>query len=80
MESSASFTGHALARSQREGSRIVTFKHLSSLRYLEDGQDLTEYALIIGLVVILAVGAVSLMGETIVDVLSGISSTLNAVL
>ena len=46
----------------------------------EEGQDLTEYALIIGLVVILAVGAVTIMSDSIIGTLSSISSTLAGVL
>jgi len=46
----------------------------------EEGQDLTEYALIIGLIVILAVAAVALLGTNISGVLSNIASTLASVL
>ncbi len=46
----------------------------------EEGQDLTEYALLIGLIVILAVGAVTLMGTSISEILSSIASTLDSVL
>ncbi|MBC7232243.1 MAG: Flp family type IVb pilin [Chloroflexi bacterium] len=46
----------------------------------EEGQDLTEYALIIGLIVILAVAAVALLGTNISSVLSNIASTLASVL
>ena len=46
----------------------------------EEGQDLTEYALLIGLIVSLAVGAVSLMGTSISEILSTIASTLDGVL
>ena len=46
----------------------------------EEGQDLTEYALLIGLIVILAVGAITLMGENISEILSSIASTLDTVL
>lgn len=42
----------------------------------EEGQDLTEYALIIGLIVLLAVGAITLMGTSIQGILSSIASTL----
>jgi len=46
----------------------------------EEGQDLTEYALLIGLIVILAVGAITIMGSSISDILSSIASTLDSVL
>ncbi len=52
---------------------------LKSLRR-EEGQDLTEYALLIGLIVVLAVGAITLMGSSIRDILSSIASTLSGVL
>ncbi len=46
----------------------------------EEGQDLTEYALIIGLIVVLAVAAVTLMGQSISSILSSIASTLDSVI
>lgn len=42
----------------------------------EEGQDLTEYALIIGLIVLLAVAAITLMGQSISSILSQIASAL----
>ncbi|MGQ9493013.1 MAG: Flp family type IVb pilin [Anaerolineae bacterium] len=42
----------------------------------EEGQDLTEYALIIGLIVLLAVAAITLMGTSISSILSQIAETL----
>ncbi len=53
---------------------------LTELLRREEGQDLTEYALLIGLIVILAVGAITLMGSSISDILSSIASTLDTVL
>ena len=53
---------------------------LSSWIRREEGQDLTEYALLIGLIVILAVGAVTVMGTSISEILSSIASTLDGVL
>jgi Flp pilus assembly pilin Flp len=53
---------------------------LTSRLRREEGQDLTEYALLIGLIVILAIGAITLMGESISNVLSNIASTLTSVL
>ena len=46
----------------------------------EEGQDLTEYALIIALIVIAAVSAVTLLGTNISGVLNGIANTLSGVL
>jgi Flp pilus assembly pilin Flp len=53
---------------------------LTSLARREEGQDLTEYALLIGLIVILAVGAITLMGTSISEILSSIAGTLDAAL
>jgi Flp pilus assembly pilin Flp len=46
----------------------------------EEGQDLTEYALIIALIVIAAVAAVTLLGTNISSVLNGVANTLSGVL
>jgi len=46
----------------------------------QEGQDLTEYALIIGLIVVVAVVSIMLMGNSISSLLSGIASTLDGVL
>lgn len=46
----------------------------------EEGQDLTEYALIIALIVIAAVVAIRLLGTSISQVLSDIATTLSGVL
>ncbi len=49
---------------------------LKSLLRREEGQDLTEYALIIALIVIIAIVAVTLLGGTIGNVLNRVSSSL----
>lgn len=46
----------------------------------QEGQDLTEYALIIGLIVLLAVAAITLMGTSISSILSTIASALDGAL
>jgi Flp pilus assembly pilin Flp len=46
----------------------------------QEGQDLTEYALLIGLIVIVAVVAVALLGSSISSLLSGVASALDSVL
>jgi len=46
----------------------------------DEGQDLTEYALIIALIVIAAVVAIRLLGTSISGVLTTISTTLAGVL
>ena len=43
----------------------------------DEGQDLTEYALIIALIVIICVAAVRLLGTSISDVLGNVSDALS---
>ena len=42
----------------------------------EEGQDLTEYALIIGLIVLLAIGALEIMGTSIQGIMQKIADAL----
>ena len=42
----------------------------------EEGQDLTEYALIIALIVVAAVAAVTLLGGTIGNLLNTVAATM----
>ena len=51
---------------------------LTSWLRREEGQDLTEYALLIALIVILAIAAVALLGTAISEVLSQVASTLTS--
>lgn len=44
----------------------------------EKGQDLTEYALIIGLIVLLAIGALQIMGTSIEGIMDRIATALSA--
>ncbi len=46
---------------------IMTFKRIASarLRHSEDGQDLLEYGMLAALIAIFALGAVTLLGNTI---------------
>lgn len=46
----------------------------------EDGQDLTEYGLLIGLVVLLGVVSITLMGTSIEEILSRISSAVDHIM
>jgi len=46
----------------------------------EEGQDLTEYALIIALIVIACVAAVTLLGTNISSVMDNVATTLSGVL
>lgn len=46
----------------------------------EEGQDLTEYALLLALIVIVAIAAVTLLGQSISTVLSNVASRLEGAL
>jgi len=43
----------------------------------EEGQDLTEYALLIALIVIACIVAVTLLGTTIANVMSNVAAALS---
>jgi len=43
----------------------------------EDGQALIEYALIISLIGIIAIGGITLMGRRVDEMFSGIGNTIN---
>jgi Flp pilus assembly pilin Flp len=49
---------------------VMTLRQLagSKLRHSEEGQDLLEYGLLMALIAILAIGAVSMLGNTIQNV------------
>jgi pilus assembly protein Flp/PilA len=51
---------------------IRTFAHE------EEGQDLLEYALLIALIALIAVGAVTAAGNSVSDIFNRISTQLNA--
>ena len=48
-------------------------RYLQSLRRREDGQALVEYALILGLIAVLAIGALTLLGGNVTSILSTIA-------
>jgi pilus assembly protein Flp/PilA len=52
---------------------------LQNLLCSEEGQDLVEYALIVGLIVIIAIGAVTLAGQSVQTIFQNIADQLNAV-
>ena len=49
---------------------------LQLLRRREEGQALVEYALILGLIAVLAIGALTLLGQNITTILSSIATTV----
>ena len=44
----------------------------------EDGQDLLEYALLVALIALLAIGAVQLAGESVNEIFTAIAGSLSA--
>lgn len=46
----------------------------------EEGQDLVEYALLLGLIALIAIASVVVMGEQISTTLSNLASTLQSAL
>ena len=52
---------------------------LKNLLNSEEGQDLVEYALLVGLIVIIAIAAVTLAGGSVSTIFSKIASELSSV-
>ena len=55
-------------------SQLVAF--VQSFRRNEEGQDLLEYALLVALIALVAVGAVTAAGESVDTIFNGIASAL----
>lgn len=53
---------------------LVTF--LQSIRRNDEGQDLLEYALLVALIAIVAVGAVTAAGETVSGIFAEIAAAI----
>jgi Flp pilus assembly pilin Flp len=49
---------------------------LTMLKKNEDGQDLLEYALLVALIAIVAVGAVTTAGQTVADIFNDIAGQI----
>jgi pilus assembly protein Flp/PilA len=54
------------------------FKFISSFRRNEEGQDLLEYALLVALIALVAVGAVTLAGEQVDAIFTAIAGAIPA--
>lgn len=50
-----------------------------SLRDEEEGQALVEYALIVGLISVVAITALTLIGTSVTDILNAVGNALDAV-
>lgn len=57
-------------------TRIVQF--VGSLRRQEDGQDLLEYALLVALIALVAVGAVTAAGVKVDEIFDAIAAAIPA--
>jgi Flp pilus assembly pilin Flp len=55
---------------------LSLYVYVKSMFEVEEGQDLIEYALIIGLVVLLVIGALTLLGPTIAAQFNAIEAAL----
>jgi pilus assembly protein Flp/PilA len=56
-------------------TQLVAF--VNSIRRNEEGQDLLEYALLVALIAIVAIGAVTLAGEAVSEIFSTIAGELS---
>ena len=54
----------------------ITVRTLRNLIQEEDGQALTEYGLILGLIAVVCVGALTLMGSNVNGMLKSVATTL----
>ena len=57
-------------------SKLVNF--VKKFSNNEDGQDLLEYALLVALIALIAIGAVQLAGESVQQIFSAIAGSLQA--
>lgn len=57
-------------------SKLVNFVKKFSNK--EDGQDLLEYALLVALIALIAIGAVQLAGESVNEIFTAIAGSLAA--
>jgi len=57
---------------------LKLYVNLKTLMMVEEGQDLAEYALILGLVSVGAIAGLSTAGTAVTKIVSQISSTLTA--
>ena len=59
---------------------IHWLKAHTAFLHQEDGQDLVEYALLLGLIALISIASVVTMGEQISNTLSNLASTLQSAL
>ena len=54
----------------------LAFRFLKSFRQNEDGQDLLEYALLVALIALVAIGAVTAAGESVNTIFQSVADQL----
>lgn len=59
---------------------LFLFSWIQGLLYREEGQDLVEYALLLGLIALIAIASVVIMGEQISTTLSSLAAALQSAL
>jgi Flp pilus assembly pilin Flp len=52
--------------------------YIKSIARNEDGQDLLEYALLVALIALIAIGAVQMAGESVSAIFTRVATALNA--
>ena len=60
----------------QSSSEVRHSSHLLALLHDESGQDLSEYAILLGLIALIVVAAIAALGGSITTVFDGIGSSL----
>jgi pilus assembly protein Flp/PilA len=55
---------------------VALFAHIARLGRAEDGQDLLEYALLVALIALIAIGGVTLAGTSVNVIFTNIANAL----
>ena len=61
-----------------EDHMVNFFKNWYLAKHSEQGQDLAEYALLIGLIALLVIVAVTLLGEQVSSIFSALATNISA--
>jgi pilus assembly protein Flp/PilA len=69
---------HRSAMPESEGDAMKLFiEYVKSFVREDEGQDLLEYALLVALIALVAVGAVTLAGESVNEIFSEVATQLD---
>ena len=74
------FPDSTLASTGEEVTLFMLIQMFHRLRQREEGQALVEYALILGLIAVFAIGSLTVLGQNVDGVLGYIASQIAAVL